>query len=196
VNRPGGRPRSAAADRAIREAVLDVYAEHGFAGLTVDAVAERAGVSKATIYRRHCSKSELVFDALDAVSLEDVPTPDTGTLRDDLVALGGALAAMLAIEARRAVACNMLAEVGRHEDLAAAHRRFVASRLDRLGLILERARERGEIARVPDVPTCADRLFGPIFFRTLWRGEPCDDAFVASVVAAVLHTLHHDPAAH
>lgn len=185
-----GRPRSEAADEAIRGAVLALYAEHGFAGLTVDAVAERAGVSKATIYRRYCSKSELVFDALEGMTVEDLPTPDTGSLRGDLEALARGLASVLELPDRRALVCNLLAEMGRYPDIAAAQRRFVAGRLDRLRDVVARARVRGDAEaagiRAEGVEALADRLFGPIFFRVLWRGRKVDDTFVPTVVAAAL----------
>ena len=78
-----GRPRDARADRAILEATLELAAEFGPLGLSMDAVAERAGVSKATIYRRWSSKEALLLDAWRELA-GAIPVPDSGVLRDDL----------------------------------------------------------------------------------------------------------------
>ena len=80
-----GRPRDVGADDAIMDAVVEILTEVGFRGLTIDAVAHRAGVGKATIYRRWPGKEQLVLDALTAERVP-VPEPDTGSLRDDLLA--------------------------------------------------------------------------------------------------------------
>src|SRR5919106_1371892 len=84
--RPLGRPRDERADRAILAAALELMAEHGVRDLRMDDVAERAGVGKATIYRRHRSKDELVTAAVAALVTE-ITVPDTGSTRDDLLGL-------------------------------------------------------------------------------------------------------------
>ena len=83
ARRPG-RPRDPQADEAITSAIVDVLAEQGFSGFTVEEVAARAGVGKATIYRRWSTKEELVLAAAERVMVHVEP-PDTGSLRDDLV---------------------------------------------------------------------------------------------------------------
>src|SRR2546421_3320565 len=85
-----GRPRSVEADAAIREATVDLLAQEGYAGLTMSGVAQRAGVSTATLYRRWHSKLELVIDVL-AMRAEESPVPDTGTLEGDCRTLLGTL---------------------------------------------------------------------------------------------------------
>ena len=89
-----GRPRDARADRAILTATLQLMAERGVRDLRMDDVAERAGVGKATIYRRYGSKDELVSDAV-ATLVSDITIPDTGSTRAGLMALmtGGRTAA-------------------------------------------------------------------------------------------------------
>lgn len=85
-----GRPRDATRDAVILEAALDVFAEHGYEGMTIGMVATRARAGKATMYRRWRSKADLVLDAvhhLDRADVPDGPPPDTGTLRGDLVAM-------------------------------------------------------------------------------------------------------------
>ena len=78
-----GRPRDEGAAQAILTATMELMAEVGFAGVTVDGVAQRAGVGKATIYRRWKSKERLVLDAIGA-STEPAPVPDTGSVAGDL----------------------------------------------------------------------------------------------------------------
>src|SRR5438270_13759318 len=77
-----GRPRSAEADAAIRQATVDLLVDDGYAGLTMSGVAHRAGVSTATLYRRWRSKLDLVVDVL-ALRAEESPVPDTGSLEGD-----------------------------------------------------------------------------------------------------------------
>jgi AcrR family transcriptional regulator len=84
--RKPGRPRSAQAHKAIIDATLELLAEEGFQGLSIEAVAARAGVGKTTIYRRWPSKDELVMDAIRQVQI-DIPVVDTGNFRNDLAAL-------------------------------------------------------------------------------------------------------------
>ena len=83
-SRRPGRPRSEQAEQAIIEATLDLFGEQGFEGVCVEAVAARAGVGKATIYRRWPNKEELLLAALSSMK-SPIPEP-TGSVRDDLVA--------------------------------------------------------------------------------------------------------------
>src|SRR5580704_13775479 len=86
TNRRPGRPRSEAAEQAIIEATLDVFAEKGFEGVCVELVAARAGVGKATIYRRWPNKEELLLAALGSLK-SPYPEPEGGSVRDDLLAI-------------------------------------------------------------------------------------------------------------
>src|SRR5580692_7338332 len=81
-----GRPRSPEADRAILTATLDLLASRGLAAMSIEEIAARAGVGKATIYRRWSSKGLLALDAFVTAFAEQQPLPDTGTLRGDLIA--------------------------------------------------------------------------------------------------------------
>src|SRR5437899_12567871 len=84
VVRKAGRPRSVQSHQAILEATLEIFAEEGLQGLSIEAIAERAGVGKTTIYRRWSSKEDVIKDALDLFRGEH-PLPDTGNIRDDLL---------------------------------------------------------------------------------------------------------------
>src|SRR5438132_7533609 len=94
ARRPG-RPRSAEADEAILEAAVDLFAEVGLEGLTVEGVAARAGVGKATIYRRYPGKVDIVVAAARRFTEGPVEAPDTGTTRGDLRELVDGLVRLL-----------------------------------------------------------------------------------------------------
>src|SRR5918911_3967499 len=83
----GGRPRDPSRDEVIRAAILRLLAEVGYGSLTMDAVAARAGVGKATIYRRWRTKQDLVVDTISDLTRTEASTPDTGSLEGDLRAL-------------------------------------------------------------------------------------------------------------
>jgi AcrR family transcriptional regulator len=182
-----GRPRSAAADRAILDAALHEYAANGFDGLCVDSVAARAGVAKATIYRRYSSKVDLVMAACTTIAEESVPVPDTGELRKDLCLRLGALRDVFATIGP--VMRRLVAERGDFPELDVAHERFVSERRMATRLMLERACGRGEIAPGYDVELVTDQLSAPLFYRLFVHGELVDDEYIDQIVDAVLAPL-------
>jgi AcrR family transcriptional regulator len=184
VHRGPGRPRDARADRAILDATLELAGTVGLGGLTMDAVAAKAGVSKATIYRRWSSKESLVLDAWMAVFTDDT-IPDTGTIEGDLTILMGGLRDNISKGLLARVLPQMVAASQVNEELAAAYRAFVAHRRRRTLVVLERAIARGELPPV-DVDLVQDLLVGPLFYRTLMSGAVSDDDTVATVVKTVL----------
>lgn len=180
-----GRPRSIACDEAILRAALDEYAERGYEGMSVDAVAARAGVGKATIYRRYQSKTELVVAAASAAAHEDW-TPATGAdLRADLRAVLEKVRSVFGTTAGRA-ARMVLADSLSHPDLADAFHALVAQRRAPTRRIIERAIERGEVSPRVDAGVIADMLGGPVFYRMLISGDPVDDAYLDAIVDTVL----------
>ncbi|MGH9031226.1 MAG: TetR/AcrR family transcriptional regulator [Acidimicrobiia bacterium] len=188
ARRPG-RPRSAAADEAIVDAALELFAELGYEGLSMEAVAAEAGVSKATIYRRHPSKSDLVMAACAAVSEQVREPADTGSLRGDLEVIVGNVCRMLTTTVNGRLLPQMVAEAARNDELAAAKRTFVAQR-SRVSLqALDRAVERGEISADLDVSAVADLVVGPLFYRHLVSGAPLDRSFQRAHVDNLMRAL-------
>jgi AcrR family transcriptional regulator len=180
-----GRPRDARAERAILEATMDLVAEVGFGGLTVDAVAARAAVGKATIYRRWSSKTELVYASLEA-SHEEWETPDTGSLREDLVALFDHLASYVTeTRAGRAMPA-VVAEAETDPELGDLVHRFVHDRRARAHEIFERAQARGEVAVDFDVELAIDMACAPVFYRRLLSGAPVEPGDADRVVTMLL----------
>lgn len=189
MSRGPGRPRDAAADAAILNATLAVISEHGYPGLSMDAVAERAGVSKPTIYRRWASKQEVVLAAVGALS-ETVPAPDTGSLADDLDAIARGLVAVFSAPSSARLVGSLLAEATLDPALAAALRSgFLAARRDAALAALARAARRGEIDPDADLALAVDQLAAPFYYRLLVTGEPIDAGFATAVVQGVLKVV-------
>ncbi|HEX2039949.1 MAG TPA: TetR/AcrR family transcriptional regulator [Acidimicrobiales bacterium] len=184
--RPPGRPRDPGADRAILEAAIDVLREHGFGGFTVDAVAARAGVGKATIYRRWSGKEELILAAAETV-VGDMPSPDTGSVRDDLLVLAGALAAHLTSEPAGCLAADLAAEATRNEEARTLIRRFTSTRRKVSAAVVRRAIERGELRPDIEPDAVVDAVVGPIFFRARLSGAPLTPKAVERIVDLALH---------
>ncbi|MFN8036974.1 MAG: TetR/AcrR family transcriptional regulator [Acidimicrobiia bacterium] len=183
--RKPGRPRSSEADAAILEAALELYADHGFEALTVDGVACRAGVSKATIYRRYPSKIDLVLSAAAHYSAEQALMPDTGNLRGDVRAVVGNLGRLLSDPIIGKIVARLGGEAIRNPELAAAHREFVRSRRALNLTVVQRAIERGELVPDADPEFVVDLIAAPAFYRTLITGGPVDDALADRIVEVV-----------
>ena len=176
-----GRPRSTQCDHAILGAALAEYAERGLEGMSVDAVAARAGVGKATIYRRYPSKVELVAAAAFSVCVESTPTADTGSLRGDLVAVLRNLRRMLEDPVLGAAKRMLVMDASRSDELAGIHRELVTNRRQHSAAILERAIERGELRPDVDLDFAVDQIGAPLFYRHLLMHDRITDAYIEQV---------------
>lgn len=145
------------------EAVQTLLAETGYAGLTMDAVAERAGVGKAAIYRRYPTKPEMVFAT--AVRRTDLrPPPDTGSLKGDLTALAAEIVENMSNPAASAAMVGLLADVLARPTLAERFvKTFIARERDRTETLLMRAVSRGELNDKPDPDSIQALLSGTAF---------------------------------
>jgi AcrR family transcriptional regulator len=165
--RPPGRPRSAAAHEAILRSAVALFIEQGFEGMSVEAVAARAGVGKATIYRRWPSKEELVIDAVTQVFAE-AATPDRGKVRDDLIQSGRELHVLMSSSLTGEVFPRMAAEVARRSPLGRLYgARVIGPRRAIFGEALRRGIERGELLESTDVELAIDQLVGALLLRRL-----------------------------
>lgn len=190
-----GRPRRVEVDTSILEAASELFTELGYDALCVEGVATRAGVSKATIYRRYPSKAALVIAAAAALGRSAKgPIPDTGSLRGDLRALGVGYRRLLESEAGRAIPALIVA---RHRDpeLAEAHRSFIAERRAEAVVVVARGVERGEIRADTDADTelVVDLVAGPLFYTVLITGDTPDGDYVDRLVDVVLRAFAPDP---
>lgn len=189
ARRPG-RPRSAGAHEAILRAALALFIDQGFEGMSVEAVATRAGVGKATIYRRWRSKEELVMDALIQVFAEPA-RPDTGSVRDDLVQAGRELAVLMSSSPAGEVFPRMAAEVARRTPLGHLYgQRVVGPRRAIFEEALRRGIERGELSRETDVELATDQVVGILLLRRLTgRLKRSDTALAERAVDMLLAGL-------
>ena len=184
-----GRPRSERARKAILEAAAELLLARGLSAVSMDAVAERAGVSKATIYRWWPTKETLALDALYTEwAAARSQTRDTGSLRGDLLS-------MLRPWARRAgsrpygrVVAALLTEAQTDPVFGAEYRqRFLEPRREQVREIFRRAIERGEIPAGTKVEVSLDLLYGSMYHRLLHGHAPLNDRFVRDVVDTVLN---------
>lgn len=186
-----GRPRDPQADAAILDAAQAVLRDCGFGGFTVDAVATRAGVGKATIYRRWTSREDLLLDVASAI-VEPQKDPDTGSLRNDLIELFSAayVAKTRALASERGdLMAAIVAEAGVNPELKRLVHEFLDQRRDLTRAIVERAVLRGELAVDIDRDLLIDLIAGPLFYRTALSGRGVDGAIVTIVVDIVLQGL-------
>jgi AcrR family transcriptional regulator len=181
-----GRPRDERADRAILSATLELMADHGTRDLRMDDVARRAGVGKATIYRRYRSKDELITAAISEL-VSEISVPDTGDTRADLLALMRSAVEVYSRSLEAAVMPSLLDAMSRDTELARWVREgFLAQRRAALSGVLERGIRRGDLRGDLDVELALDVLGGPLFYRLLVTGGPIDEQLAAGVVELIL----------
>lgn len=184
-----GRKRDHTRDIAILDAALDVLADTGYAGFTIDAVVERAGVGRATVYRRWASKEALVVDALGRLDAETVgrrEPADTGSLAGDL-------RAELAShpeqddDRRLRIMAGVTSLLGEHPALAdAANAAVVEPWVELNRVLLRRAAARGELAPGADIETLAWVVPAMATYRVGIQRKPIPTGYVAQLLDEVL----------
>ena len=183
MNRGNRHGRSEQARQSVLQAADDLLAEKGFAQLTIEGIAARAGVAKQTIYRWWPSKTDVLFDAWVADAAEDLDPPDTGDLREDLRVHLGNLAQYLSHSDAGAVFRALTGQAQHDPELAARLRaEHLTHQRARDRRPLERAVARGELPPDTDLEAAVDRLVGPIYYRILVTGQPVTPEFVATLV--------------
>lgn len=189
--RPPGRPRSARAHEAILEAALSLLAEGGAEAMTMEGIAERAGVSKSTVYRRWKRPEEVLAAAVEGLVAE-IAIPDSGSLREDLLRLMRRAVALYRGPTGRMMP-GLVAAMDAHPAVASAVRDgFLAARRRALREVLERGVARGELRPDADRELALDVLGGPLFYRLLVTGGPLDDRLAAGTVDLLLRGLAPD----
>jgi AcrR family transcriptional regulator len=183
-----GRPRSSEADEAIQRATMELLLEEGYDGLTMAGVAQRAGVSTATLYRRYQSKEDLVVGAVAGMKGDAVPA-ETGSLADDIRAMACEGCASFEREGGRLLK-SLIGEVQRNPELAAALReRVLDEQRAKARRMIEAAVERGEIPPPADADVALDMIAGPLLFRALVTGEPLTPEFAENLATMALRML-------
>ena len=188
-------PRPATGGAALRQRVTDAItraafaelAESGYARLSMEAVARRAGVGKAALYRRWPSKEGMLTELIrQAVRDTLPPIPDTGALRSDLRRLLDTFREQLSNPTVRNIGASLLAEAHHNESLAEVLRTTVAApRRDNAHLVLRAAIDRGELPADLDLELASDLLIAPLGFRILVLSGDSDDAYLETLTAAL-----------
>ncbi|BDZ45776.1 TetR/AcrR family transcriptional regulator [Naasia aerilata] len=184
-----GRKRDHTRDADILDAALEVLAETGYDGMTVDMVAARAKAGKATLYRRWPSKAELVLDAVACLKRADsdpAKLPDTGTLRGDLVALIKT-PSIEDGERKLQIMAGIVSMLSRSPELAdAAQAAIVEPRARVNRLLMRRAIDRGEISADVDIDTLSMVSTAMVSHRVLMLRKPVTREFLISLIDNVI----------
>ena len=184
-----GRPRSAEADEAILTAALTLVTEVGIGGLSIDDIASRAGVSKATIYRRWESKEALILDALNS-GLGRYEPVDTGSVLGDLRTYIGTIAEKLRNGAKtRDLIPHLIAAATSNPALEPALDDYSRIRTQPLRELFERAVRRGELPADTDVTIAIEMFLGAMSHRRLFSDSVYDGADAERLVTYVLRAL-------
>ena len=181
-----GRPLDPDAHRRILQAAARLLGERGAAGWSVAEAAAEAGVGKATIYRHWADKEALVLDALQQILLQEIPVPDTGSLRGDLAHVYANELAFAGSATGAALIRYLVHEATRDERFAALFRSSLQASRDAADLMVDRAVARGELDSDVDRELLWELLPGTLTLR-LVMGEPMPPPTAApAIVARVL----------
>ena len=184
-----GRKRDPSRDGDILDAALDVLAETGYDGMTIDMVAARAKAGKATLYRRWASKPELVLDAVACMKSNDIDyddLPDTGTLRGDLIAMIKPPSIRDAERKMKVMAGIVSMLAGNPELAETARQALIEPRAIANRILFQRAIDRGEIGAGVDIELLC--TIGPsmVAYRTLMLRKPVDREFLIANIDNII----------
>jgi len=185
-------PRVRRTRALVHEATIEILVDDGFEGFSIEAVAQRAGVARTTIYRNWQTRAQLIVDAFGSLSAPPEVEP-SGDLRTDLMTIVGHMADELPRARWASVMAALVAAAEHDEDLAAEKRALVASRQRMLVEVIEAAIDAGEIRADVDPAMVVSMLAGPLFYRRLMSEETVDLDFAGKVVDYVLAGLARDP---
>ena len=185
-----GRPRSERARSAILHATADLMLHRGPGEVSMDAVAQRAGVSKATIYRWWPSKEMLTLDALLDWAGSGVPPRDSGSLRTDVLALLLPWVREVRREPFGRVIAAFLNQAQSDPEFAEAYlEHFIRPRRAAMAAVFARAAARGEVPEDLDVEVALDLIYGALYHRILTGHAKVTDRFTRGVVDMALRGI-------
>jgi AcrR family transcriptional regulator len=171
AKRGRGRPRDPETDAKITRAASELLLLRGFDKTTVDEVAARAGVGKATVYRRWPSKEDLAFAAMQSLYSDEFPEADTGSIEGDLTATYGSIIAFVNTDTGASFLRMSIMESIRDERIAALYRASTERREEVARRTFERAIERGEVREDIDIDMAVQWLGGLLIMREV-TGRP------------------------
>lgn len=178
-----GRPRSEETRKSILSAAYELLLENGFKAVTVDGIAERSGVSKATIYKWWPNKASVVLDGFFEATEVMLQVPDTGSVKEDVFIQANKLAAFLTSHKGRVIT-ELIAEGQSDKNIADEYREryFYPRRLISKN-IFERGIQRGELRNDLDIELSIDLIFAPLFYRLLITDKPLDSVYIKELIS-------------
>ncbi|GGS65363.1 TetR/AcrR family transcriptional regulator [Streptomyces griseoviridis] len=176
---------------AIRAAVFEELAAVGYARMSIEGIARRAGVGKTAVYRRWRSKLHLVLDIVSALAVQGLPAPDTGSLDTDLRMLYEVTSRALRHPVASQVIPDLQAEAARNPEIAEAMQKAVREGQDGVASsILAAAERRGEIRAGYDHDLALDLISGPLYWRSVViRGPKPPKGYLAALTRATAAAL-------
>jgi AcrR family transcriptional regulator len=182
----GGRPRSERAHQAILTAARELLIEEGFASLRLEHVAARAGVGKATIYRRWASKEALAQDLLTQLAGPHIEVPDSGSTRAEmLAAVTNPMRAVTDTDFGPVIRA-MLSQIASNPRVGDPFRAtVVGARRAEITKVIQRGIARGDLRPDADAGVATELLVGPVYFRLMFGGV-LNLAFAEEIVDSVL----------
>jgi AcrR family transcriptional regulator len=158
---------------AIRAAVFEELAAVGYARMSIEGIARRAGVGKTAVYRRWRSKQHLVLDVVSAIAVMGLPAPDTGSLEGDLRLLYEVTSRALRHPVASQIIPDLQAEAARNPEIADAMQKALRDGQEGVASkILVAAEERGEIRAGLDADLALDLVSGPLYWRSVVTRSP------------------------
>jgi AcrR family transcriptional regulator len=186
-------PRGERARQRVLRAALEVLADQGMPGFTMEAVAQRAAASKATLYRHWPSRATLLVDAMD-LTFQPLPLPATGQLRTDLIDLVSRLQTLLSGQPFPRLMAAFIDAAERDPTLSSLHAQLTQRRREPLRHVLDQARRDGDIPATTDLELAVDLLAGPAFYQRFIAHRPFPHHYATAVVDHVLAAIGHPPA--
>jgi AcrR family transcriptional regulator len=187
MQRTARRTRNGRSHRAILNSTSQLLAEVGYSALTIEGVAARARVGKATVYRWWPSKGALAIEALHEHASVP-PTPDTGNLRTDLIEAVHGVMRTLATSSEGAIIAALAADLVADPGLAEMFRdQILRPRRSLVAAMINRAAERGDLPPDVNVPLILDTCAGAVFYRLVLSGEPLNEDMADQLVDLILN---------
>lgn len=184
-----GRPRDEAARQRILKAALDLMDETAFTQVTIEAIAERAGASKTTVYRWWANKAALVIEAFREAVAPELPLRDTGSLLKDLTSQVQNFARMLSGRGGRMLRSFLVAARSDPEVAVAFRSIWSDPRRAEAKEMLRQKQANGQLRRDADLDLVLDSLYGPLYYRFLVKNEPPSQKYAESLAALVIQGL-------
>ncbi|CAH1206450.1 putative HTH-type transcriptional regulator [Paenibacillus plantiphilus] len=180
-----GRPRNVETQNIILSVSYELLLEIGFGAVTVEKIADRSKVSKATIYKWWPNKAAVVMDGFLSAATIRLPVPDTGAVFQDILEHATNMARFM-VSREGLIFLEIIGEGQVDPALAEVYRtRYIQPRRLEVHGIMSRGMQRGELKENLDIALCTDLIYGPIFYRLLVSGDPIDDDYVKRLVTHV-----------